>query len=57
MKTYTFELVIEEGNDEFWETITANGDSGCDAVRNEILDTLSWKGFGCSVRLLGYSDN
>jgi hypothetical protein len=56
MKTYTFEVVIEEGNDEFWEEITAGGNSGCDNVRNEIVIALSTFGFESSVRLVAYSD-
>ena len=30
MKRYTFEIVVTEGNDEFWEEATAEGKTGCD---------------------------
>ena len=36
MKTYKFEVVINEQNDEWWEEITKDNKSGCD----EILDYL-----------------
>ena len=57
MKTYTFEVTVEEGCDEFWESITTGGNSGCDEVRKEILDKLTWAGFECAVRLVAYSDD
>lgn len=44
MKKYTFELIIHEGNDEFWNSI--NG-SGCDEVRAVIEGALSQHGFFC----------
>ena len=30
MKRYTFELIVNEQSDEFWEEITQDGKSGCD---------------------------
>ena len=42
MRKYTFELVIKEGNDEFWES--AKG-TGCDEVTSaieELLKTYGW---------------
>lgn len=43
MKKYTFELVITEGNDEFWESIKDK--SGCDEVNKLISDILIDNGF------------
>jgi hypothetical protein len=38
MKTYTFKLVITEGNDEFWESL--EGKTGCDEVIDAVMDSL-----------------
>lgn len=38
MKRYTFEIVVEEGNDEFWESL--EGKSGCDEVKAMIVSQL-----------------
>ena len=40
MKTYTFELIIKEGSDEFWDEITSNGKIGCEEILEEIKDKL-----------------
>ncbi len=56
MKTYTYEVIIEEGRDEFWSEITEDGKSGCDSVMTEIKTILSHTGFTCFVRLVAYSD-
>ena len=34
MKRYKFELIVEEGLDEFWESL--EGKTGCDEVRDWI---------------------
>lgn len=43
MKVYEFKLLIEEGNDEFWEEL--EGKSGCDEVRELLLAMLAEYGF------------
>jgi hypothetical protein len=51
MKRYTFEVVITEGNDEFWEGLEG---SGCDVVKETLVDILSEYGFTeeeCKVTL------
>jgi len=56
MKIYTYTVVIEEGRDEFWELITAGGNSGCDEIRTEIQDALQERGFASAVYLHSFSD-
>ena len=41
-KRYTFTLVIEEGSDEFWESL--KGKTGCDEVHEEIKSMLEGSG-------------
>lgn len=43
MKRYTFELTVEEGNDEFWENI--KGKTGCDEVREEVKMLIEQGGY------------
>lgn len=38
MKRYVLEVVIEEGNDEFWESIEHQ--TGCDVVLEWVKDVL-----------------
>ncbi len=42
MKTYTFKLVIREGNDEFWEGLKG---TGCDEVHEAIKACLQGQGW------------
>lgn len=59
MKRYVFELIVEEGSDEFWESIA--GKSGCDEVREAIqvaLDAEGWQeGYGTTLRLKSFTDS
>ncbi len=59
MKTYTLEVVITEGCDEFWEGIQAREGSGCDEVLQTIRDILFDAGFqppDCAVTLKQFQD-
>lgn len=64
MKKYTFEITVQEGNDEFWEQIAEAGKSGCDEVREEIKDLIESGGFyicdgeyqNCKLVLKEYKD-
>ena len=43
-RKYKFEVIVEEGCDEFWESLDKKGVSGCDDIKTEIemcLDSLS----------------
>ena len=56
MKTYTFEVRIEEGCDEFWEEL--EGKTGCDEVKNLLVVALEdaglYLGSTCFVELTEY---
>ena len=45
MKSYTFTLVIREGDDEFWEHIQELGVTGCEELKIEIENALFGVGF------------
>ena len=58
MKRYIFELIIEEGSDEFWESIS--GKSGCDEVTEAIEICLANEGWGKEygkLTLRSFTDN
>ena len=54
MKEYTFKLVINEGNDEFWEAINKKG-TGCDDVLQEISNWLT--GFNFELQLVKFENH
>jgi hypothetical protein len=58
MKKYKFEVIINEGSDEFWESISNK--SGCDEVFDLIKDCLEDKGFNinddCFIKLINYEN-
>ena len=54
MKTYKFEITINEGCDEFWEEITQDGKSGCDEILDVIREEM--QNYDIQVRLIGYED-
>lgn len=53
LKTYTISVTIQEGSDEFWESL--RGKSGGDEVVEQVREALADRGFaadtGCHVRL------
>ena len=52
MKRYKFEVIIEEGSDEFWEGIRDK--TGCDEVLMCMHDDLeTW---GAKITLVEYTD-
>jgi hypothetical protein len=46
MKTYTLELCLAEGSDEFWESLV--GRSGCDEILTWVRDILEEAGIDFS---------
>lgn len=54
MKRYKFEVIIEEGNDEFWEEL--EGKTGCDEVSDAIKNVLLDSGFEPMVTLVEYKN-
>ncbi|GHA09572.1 hypothetical protein [Oceanisphaera arctica] len=58
MKKYKFELVIEEGSDEFWEGI--DGNNGCNDVETLVESALEMYGFhegdNCKLTLIEYTN-
>lgn len=57
MKRYKFEIIIEEGNDEFWESVEGNPGKGIEDLHIMIRECLETTGLGDSeVRLVEYTD-
>ena len=58
MKKYTINVVIQEGSDEFWESL--NGKSGCDEIKECVCDCLATQGFfdgdNCFVKLIKFEE-
>ena len=40
-RRYKFEVIVDEGSDEFWEELEGKGITGCDDVQTEIEMSLS----------------
>lgn len=55
MKKYVFEVVIEEGNDEFWEDLDFRGLSGCDEVTDMHKVCLEGFGIDATIQLKEYN--
>lgn len=59
MKKYKFEVIINEGNDEFWESISNK--TGCDEVLELVEESLIDKGFNinddCFITLINYAND
>lgn len=51
-RKYKFEVIVEEGSDEFWESLDEKGVSGCDDIKTEIEMCLD--GLSPEVKLVEY---
>ena len=60
MKQYIFEIIIDEENDDFWNSITKSKKSGCDEVQELITTGLSscgfTEGYGTTIKLKEFKD-
>ncbi len=54
MKRYKFEIIIEEGNDEFWDEIIDK--TGCDEVTEVVKDMFLNGGWEPTIKLVQYTD-
>lgn len=60
MKRFVFEITVVEGNDEFWEDLTARNVSGCDEILESLEESLRDSGFASGfdtvIRLKEFTD-
>jgi len=57
MKRYVFQIIIEEGNDEFWEGVEQDPGNGINDLHTMITESLEGTGLGdAEVRLIEYTD-
>lgn len=59
MKTYTLEVVIHEGNDEFWEYLNATNSTGCEDVLEVVKRAMAEYGWfepWCSIKLIKFEN-
>lgn len=60
MKKYIFEIVITEGNDEYWEGLAQTGNPGCEDILENLREALRNDGFSdqydTEIRMVEFSD-
>jgi hypothetical protein len=57
MKRYVFQIIIEEGNDEFWESLVEENRTGCEDVQDLILESFAGCGLAdAEVTLVEYTN-
>jgi hypothetical protein len=52
MRQYKFEIIIDEGYDEYWESLRANGESGCEDLLEHIRECFDGTGLQYSSIIL-----
>jgi hypothetical protein len=57
MKRYVFQIIIEEGNDEFWEEVEQDPGNGIRDLHTMITECLGGTGLAdAEIRLIEYTD-
>ena len=56
MKKYKLEIVIEEENDEFWESLRDQSKSGCDDIYNTVVAAMESTFLNFEVKLVEFAD-
>ena len=56
MKKYTFEIIITEGNDEFWEDLISREVTGCNEVTSIVKDCIDIDGLDVEIKLVEFKD-
>jgi len=58
MKKYTFIVTLHEGHDEFWEELERYNKTGCEEVKQIIINALSDSGvYDYDVSLTRFEDD
>lgn len=56
-KQFVFQILIEEGADEWWEDITKGGKSGVDGVTDLLRETFRDANIDCHLKLVKFEDS
>ena len=57
MKKFIFEVIIDEGNDEFWEELENTNKSGCDEITEVVKNSQENSGLmHTRVKLIEFSN-